>query len=59
MTRAFTEIANGKKLARNEIPHLSFDDFHSSALDIVKNGGKVVHYFAYEEKSSIKLTNRN
>ena len=55
MTTAFLEISNGEKLAREQIPHLPFDEFHKNALDIVKNGGKVVQYFGYQDDSSMKL----
>ena len=56
MTTAFIEISNGEKLSRQEIPHLSFNDFQENALDIVKNGGKVVHYFGFQDDdSSMKL----
>ena len=56
MTTAFLEISNGEKLSREKVPHLSFNDFQENCLDIVKNGGKVVHYFGFQdEDSSMKL----
>ncbi|MCP4721381.1 MAG: hydrogenase, partial [Desulfobacteraceae bacterium] len=55
MTTAFLKISNGQKIDRKLIPHLSFDDFQENALTIVKDGGKVVQYFAYEDGDSIKL----
>ncbi|MBU8849600.1 MAG: hydrogenase [Desulfobacterales bacterium] len=55
MTNAFLEISNGEKLAREKIPHLSFNDFYDNALHIVKTGGKVVQYFGYQDDSSIKF----
>ncbi len=55
MKTDFLEIENGRKLARDEIPHLGFDEFRHQALDIVKDGGKVIHYFAYPEGGDMKL----
>ena len=55
MTTAFLKISNGQKIERKNIPHLSFDKFHENALRIVKEGGKVVQYFAYEDGPTIKL----
>ncbi|MCP3928621.1 MAG: hydrogenase, partial [Bacteroidetes bacterium] len=55
MTNAFLEVSNGEKVALEKIPHLSFNDFHKNALNIVKDGGKVVQYFAYQDDASIKL----
>ncbi len=55
MTTAFLEISNGEKITREKIPHLPFNDFHENALSIVKNGGKVVQYFAYQDNTSIKF----
>lgn len=55
MTNAFLNILNGETLDLNRIPHLSFDDFRSTALKIVKTGGKVVQFFAYENEGAIKL----
>jgi len=55
MTTAFIEISNGEKLAREQIPHLSFDEFQKNALDIVKEGGKVVQYFGYQDDGAMKL----
>ena len=55
MKTDFLEITNGEAISREQIPHLSFDAFHQEALNIVGNGGKVVHYFAYSDGSSVKL----
>lgn len=55
MTTAFLEISNGEKLERHQIPHLSFEAFEQESLTIVKNGGKVVQYFAYQDETSLKL----
>jgi len=56
MTTAFLEILNGEKLSREKIPHLSFHNFQENALDIVKNGGKIVQYFGFQdEDSAMKL----
>ena len=51
----FLEISNGEAIVREKIPHLSFDVFHQEALNIVGNGGKVVHYFAYSDGGFVKL----
>ena len=55
MKTDFLKISNGASIAREEIPHLSFDNFHQEAINIVKNNGKVVHYFAYADGSTVKL----
>jgi Ni,Fe-hydrogenase III large subunit len=55
MKTDFLEINNGEAVSRKQIPHLSFDVFHQEALNIVGNGGKVVHYFAYSDGGSVKL----
>ncbi len=39
----------------DRIPHMTFDDFRNDALAIVKNGGKVVHYFAWPHGDTFKL----
>lgn len=55
MTNAFLKISNGEKIAREKIPHLSFNNFYQSTLNIVENGGKIVQYFAYQEETAIKF----
>ena len=55
MTMAFLEISNGVTLPRERIPNLTFDAFRKGALDIIENGGKVVHFFAYLEGDIVKL----
>ena len=55
MHTAFSEISNGVAVPRTQLPHLAFDTFRQEALDIVKSGGKVVHYFAYQEGDIVKL----
>ena len=55
MMNAFLTISNGKALDRKKIPHLSFADFSENALKIVREGGKVVQYFAYPEGPALKL----
>ena len=55
MNTDFIQIGNGEAVTRNRIPHLSFDDFRSQALDIVTNGGKVVQFFAYPEGDGVNL----
>ena len=55
MSTAFLEISNGVAVPRERIPHLPFDQFRREALDIVGNGGMVVHFFAYQEGDGVKL----
>ncbi len=55
MTTAFLKISNGQRIERGAIPHLSFEKFQENAIKIVKGGGKVVQYFAYEDGKTIKL----
>jgi Ni,Fe-hydrogenase III large subunit len=55
MTTAFIEVLNGQNIARELIPHLSFNEFCENALGIVKNGGKVVQYFGFQEDTSLKF----
>ena len=55
MQTDFLQIGNGELVARERIPHLSFEDFRGRALDMVGGGGKVVHYFAYPDAGRIKL----
>jgi Ni,Fe-hydrogenase III large subunit len=55
MKTLFSEIINGAAIAREEIPHLSFDEFRQEALKIVEAGGKVVQFFGYTEGTADKL----
>lgn len=55
METGFLQITNGVAVERATLPHLSFDDFHREALNIVENGGQVVHYFAYVQGESTQL----
>jgi Ni,Fe-hydrogenase III large subunit len=55
MNTAFFEISNGVALPRESIPNLAFDTFRRASLDIVEGGGKVVHYFAYQDGDTVKL----
>ena len=55
MTTAFLEVLNGEKLAREKIPHLQFKDFYQNVRSIVKDGGKVVQYFAYQDGTTMKF----
>ena len=55
METDFLKISNGEAIRREQIPHLSFDAFHQEALNIVGNGGKVIHYCAYADGSTVKL----
>ncbi len=51
----FLEITNGGKVRRDTIPHLDFAVFCDHALSIIKNGGKVVHFFAYEDNDKDRV----
>ncbi|MBT3311305.1 MAG: hydrogenase [Desulfobacteraceae bacterium] len=55
MKTDFLQISNGEAVARDRIPNLAFHDFRQEALNIVEQGGKVIHFFAYEGGSSVKL----
>ncbi len=50
METAFLPIENGQRVDRAAIPHLSFDTLRAEALKLVEGGGKVVQFFAYEDK---------
>jgi len=51
----FLQIRNGQAIKRDQIPHPTFKEFSRQAVDIVKNGGKVVQFFAYEDDNRLKL----
>lgn len=55
MSNAFLQISNAQKVSRKDIPHLAFDEFRRQVFDMVIDGGKVVHYFAYPDKNKLKL----
>lgn len=55
MKSEFKQIANGKAIARDIIPHLAFDEFTHEVLTIVGEGGKIVQYFAYADGSAVNL----
>ncbi len=55
MQTEFLQIENGGAIARDRVPHLGFADFRTQALELVGNGAKVVHYFAYPEDRQVKL----
>jgi len=55
MTNAFLEIENGKAISRDAIPHLPFNRFCDLAPAFVNNGGKVVQFFGYEDKGTMKF----
>lgn len=55
MKTSFLNIANGEVVARKRIPHLHFDAFHQEAMNIVEEGGNVVHCFAYMDGLTVKL----
>ncbi len=55
MTMNFKTISNGESISIERIPHFSFDEFSSRALEIVSNGGKVVQFFAFHMDSSVRL----
>ena len=55
MKKGFLQIKNNEAVERAGIPDLTFDDFRQEAMGIVKNHGKVVHYFAFHENDTVKL----
>ena len=55
MTSVYLPISNADKVARKDIPHLSFSEFHAATLDIAGKGGKPVQYFAYPDEGRLKL----
>ncbi len=55
MTSAFLRVSNGEKIERRRIPHHSSEEFRKNVLDMMKKGGKVVHYFAYQDSPALKL----
>jgi Ni,Fe-hydrogenase III large subunit len=55
MSNVFLEVLNGETVAREKIVHLPFNTFQENVLGIVKQGGKVVQYFAYPDKASMKF----
>ncbi len=55
MQNEFLQIKNGEAVTRDRLPHLNFDDFRTQATEVVANGGKVVHFFAYPDDGNLKL----
>jgi Ni,Fe-hydrogenase III large subunit len=55
METGFLKISNGCAVSRGDIPQLPFEDFRKNAVDIVRAGGRVVHFFGYQEDNAIKL----
>ncbi|HCY87306.1 MAG TPA: hydrogenase [Desulfobacteraceae bacterium] len=55
MKNAFIEIKNGAAIPRDEIPHLPFNRVRDLAVSHVKNGGKVVQFFGYEDQGTMKF----
>lgn len=51
----FKTISNGEAIPIESIPHLSFDDFSTRAVDIVSNGGKVVQFFGFQTEGTVRL----
>jgi Ni,Fe-hydrogenase III large subunit len=49
------KIENGKAIARDAIPQLSFDMFFTALADFVKNDGYIVQFFAYREENTNRL----
>ncbi len=54
MKTGFLQIGNGEAVTLDRIPHMTFDDFRNDALAIVKNGGNVVHYFAWPHGDTLQ-----
>ena len=55
MKTNFLEIKNGAVEPVSRIPDMPFEEFHAGAVKIVKSGGKIVQYFAYEDGGSIRF----
>lgn len=55
MTTLFKTISHGQAVRRSEIPHLSFDEFRAGAVSLVRNGAKVVQFFAYPDEGRLKM----
>ncbi len=55
MDKGFLQVDNGEAIARDQIPKLTFADFRDRALELVADGGKIVHYFAYLDGGAVKL----
>ena len=55
MQMEFLRIDNGAAIPRDKLPHLSFGDFRTQAMDLVEGGAKVVQFFAYPEDGDLKL----
>ena len=55
MMNAFLNISNGEAIDRRKIPHLPFADFRENALEIVREGGKIVQFFGYQDGAAMKF----
>jgi Ni,Fe-hydrogenase III large subunit len=55
MTTAYLAIENGMKIARKDIPHLSFEEFYKATTDLAAEGGKPVQFFVYHDNDQMKL----
>lgn len=55
MTMNFKTISNGEAISVSSVPHLSFDEFSSRAVEIVSGGGKVVQFFAFQASGTVRL----
>ena len=55
MTMNFKTISNGEAIAVQSIPHISFADFSTQAIEIVSGGGKVVQFFAFQVDGNVRL----
>ena len=55
MNNQFLAVKNGQRQDRDSIPRLSFEQLRAQALQIVGQGGKVVQFFAYEERGELSL----
>ena len=51
----FKSIKNGESVSVANVPHLSFKDFSTLAVDIISGGGKVVHFFAFQVEDNVRL----
>jgi hypothetical protein len=55
MATNFKPLANGEALSIQDIPHLTFAEFASQAVDVVTQGGKLVQFFAYQVDGAVRL----
>lgn len=55
MADTILEITNGECIPRSSIPELSGDSFQTILKDLCREKGRIVQYFAYEDKAQLRL----